>query len=115
MLSPEDEKKLLEFFSAEDSPWVWVDIVTDVGPTQLEEYFKNVLGAKTLHHWSPSHPEGYLEIEEPRKAVIHWIIGDKMEIVGMFGAEDVDFDEIDDALSATIIQNSVIRIFSEKY
>jgi len=42
-------------------------------------------------------------------------LGEKNELVSIFGVEDVDFDEIDDSLSATIIQNSVIRIFSEKF
>ncbi len=115
MFSKEDEERIKEFFDNGDSEWLWIDIITNVGPTKLEEYFKELLNARTLHHWSPTHPEGYIEVESPKKAVIHWILGEKMEIIGMFETDDVDFDEIDDSLSATIIQNSVIRIFSEKY
>jgi hypothetical protein len=115
MLSSEDELKIKESFENDDSKWLWIDIITNIGPTKLEEYFQELLGAKTLHHWSPTHPEGYIEIEMPRKAVIHWVLGEKNELVSIFGVEDVDFDEIDNSLSATIIQNSVIRIFSEKF
>ncbi len=115
MFSQEQQEKLKNAVNKYDAPWIWVDIITTLGPTTLEEFFKGVFSGDFLHHWSPTSPEGYLEIRNDKNIVIHWLLGEKNEIVAISPLDDVDFDKIDDALSATIIQNSVIRIFSEKY
>ncbi len=115
MLSEEEEEKIKSSWRDLKSPWIWVDILTNVGPTKLERYFKEIFNGDFLHHWSPTFPEGYLEIKGEKNMVIHWVLAEENKLIGIFPLDDVDFDEIDDALSATIIQNSVIRIFSEKF
>ncbi len=115
MLSKEDENRIKTLVEELDSEWIWIDILTNVGPTKLERYFKEIFEGDFLHHWSPTYPEGYLEIRGRKNMVIHWVLGEKNQLIGVFPLDDVDFDEIDEALSATIIQNSVIRIFSEKF
>ncbi len=115
MFSKEDEKKFKNVIKEYPSPWVWIDITTTLGPTSLENYFKSIFSGDFLHHWSPTYPEGYLEIKNERNIVVHWVLGEKNEIIAISPQDDVDFDKIDDALASTIIQNSVIRIFSGKY
>jgi len=115
MLPKEDEEKIKKSIKETEALWIWVDILTNVGPTKLERYFKGIIEGDFLHHWSPTYPEGYLEIRGEKNIVIHWVLGEENKIIGMFPLDDVDFDEIDEALSSTIIQNSVIRIFSDKY
>ncbi len=115
MLSKEDEERIKNSWNDFDSPWIWVDILTNVGPTKLERYFKEIFKGDFLHHWSPTYPEGYLEIKGKKNMVIHWVLAEENKLIGVYPLEDIDFDEIDEALSATIIQNSVIRIFSEKF
>ncbi len=118
MITDEDIKRILEFFHSTQCPWVWVDIVTRMGPTRLENFFREKISEDTLNHWSPTTPEGYLEIgfsADERGIVIHWMVGEEDKVVNVNCADDVDFDEIDKSLAATIIHNSVIRIMSEKF
>jgi len=115
MLPKKDEERIKSSLKEAEGEWIWVDILTTVGPTKLERYFKDIIEGDFLHHWSPTSPEGYLEIRGNRNVVIHWVLGEENKIIGIFSLDDVDFDEIDEALSSTIIQNSVIRIFSDKY
>ncbi len=116
MFSEKDVNDISNFLKKEDCPWFWIDITTTMGPTKLEEYFKGLIGGDTLNHWSPSTPEGYLEISGNEKnVVIHWIIGENDKLVNFTCVECVDFDEIDKSLASTIIHNSVIRIMSEKF
>ena len=115
MFNKEQKREFTKIVEKCDSPWIWIDITTTMGPTTLEKFFKEIFKGDFLHHWSPTFPEGYLEIKNKKNIVIHWILGEKDEIISSSPQEDVDFDKIDDALSSTIIQNSVIRIFSEKY
>ncbi len=115
MFSKEDEGKFRDALKKYNSRWIWIDVTTTLGPTSLENYFKSIFSGDFLHHWSPTCPEGYLEIKNDKNIVVHWILGEKNEIIAISPQEDVDFDKIDDALASTIIQNSVIRIFSEKY
>ena len=115
MFSQEDREKFIKSVDEYDSEWIWIDVVTTMGPTKFERYFKEIFKGDFLHHWSPTYPEGYLEIRSERNIVVHWVLGEKNEIIAISPLDDVDFDKIDDTLSATIVQNSVIRIFSEKY
>ena len=80
----------------------------------MDDFFKELIQGDTLSHWSPTVPEGYLEIVD-KKIVIHWIVGEKSKLVNITCVDDVDFDEIDKSLSSTIIHNSVIRILSENF
>ncbi len=115
MFSQRDVEKFQRALEEYDSEWIWIDIITNMGPTKLEKYFKDIFEGDFLHHWSPTYPEGYLEIHNKKNIVVHWIIGEENKIISIYSQKDVDFDEIDDVLSSTLIQNSVIRIFSEKY
>ena len=115
MLSKEDVEKLKDFVKNAKKRWIWVDMTTTDGPTKLERDFKALFKGEALHHWSPTLPEGYLEIHYHKSIVIHWIIGEKNSLLKIQEMDYVDFDEIDKALSSTIIQNSVIRLFSEKF
>jgi len=115
MLSNEELSTITNFLKKNSCKWVWVDITTTMGPTKLENFFVEKLGGSSLNHWSPSTPEGYLELTGAQDIVIHWIIGEKDALVNITCADDVDFDEIDKSLASTIIHNSVIRIMSEKF
>jgi hypothetical protein len=115
MLSKGDEERIKNSLKEIEGKWIWIDILTNIGPTKLERYFQGMIEGDFLHHWSPTYPEGYLEIRGSRNVVIHWVLGEENKIIGIFPLDDVDFDEIDEALSSTIIQNSVIRIFSDKF
>ncbi len=117
MITDEDIERIIDFFKSNSCAWVWVDIVTNMGPTKLENFFREKISEDTLNHWSPTTPEGYLEIgvENERGIVVHWMIGEEDKVVNVSCADDVDFDEIDKSLAATIIHNSVIRIMSEKF
>ncbi len=118
MLSEQELKAIREFINSSTKPWIWVDITTTDGPTRLENSFKSVFRGNYIHHWSPALPEGYLEIREidrSKNMVIHWVLGERDALLKIQEMQEVDFDEIDDALSSTIIQNSVIRLFSEKF
>ena len=118
MITDEDIASILDFFRTTDCEWVWVDITTKMGPTKLENFFREKISEDTLNHWSPTTPEGYLEIgslPDGRGIVIHWMISEEDKVVNVSCADDVDFDEIDKSLASTIIHNSVIRIMSEKF
>jgi len=115
MLSPEDMENLQKFVGDSKKPWIWVDMTTTMGPTRLENYFRDMFDGEIIHHWSPTLPEGYLEIHSRKNIVIHWVLGEANKILKLQEMEDVDFDDIDEMLSSTIIQNSVIRLFSEKF
>ncbi len=115
ILSEEEEKRLQRAIEKSPRPWVWVDLLTKEGPTVLERYFQSLLKGDILHHWSPTTPEGYLEIQDEKGIVIHWVLGEENKIVNIEYLQNVDFDEIDESLSSTLIQNSVIRLFSEKF
>ncbi len=115
MFSPEDRERFKKFIKECQCKWAWVDVTTTMGPTKLEKYFKNMVSGDFLNHWSPTSPEGYLEIKGEKNIVIHWIIGERDKLVNISALEDVDFDEIDKSLASTIIHNSVIRILSDNF
>lgn len=115
MLSQEEIEELRRFADASKKDWIWVDITTTYGPTRLENFFKSIFKGYAIHHWSPTVPEGYLEIQGEKNIVIHWVLGERNRVLKMQEMDNVDFDNIDEALSSTIIQNSVIRLFSEKF
>ncbi len=115
MLSKEDQEKILNFLSENNCPWTWLDIITAVGPTKLENFFRGLFGGDFLSHWSPTVPEGYLEINSDKRIVVHWVVGEENKLVNITCMDDVDFDEIDKSLASTIIHNSVIRILSENF
>ncbi len=114
MLSNEEQEKILNFLSENHCKWTWIDLITAAGPTKIEKFFKDLIPGDTLSHWSPTVPEGYLEIVD-KKIVIHWIVGEESKLVNITCVDDVDFDEIDKSLASTIIHNSVIRILSENF
>jgi len=115
MFKDGDLEKLKKFVQEHSCNWIWIDITTAVGPTKLQNFFKNLIEGEFFNHWSPAAPEGYLEIKGGKNIVIHWIIGEENKLVNMTCVDDVDFDEIDKSLSSTIIHNSVIRILSENF
>ena len=116
MFTNEEIKKIEEFVKNCSQRWAWSDIITTMGPTKLQNFLSEIFSGEIHHHWSPTTPEGYVEIKDPTKnIVVHWLIGEKDEIVNLSCLEDVDFDEIDKSLSSTIIQNSVIRLLSEDF
>ncbi len=115
ILSEEEEITLRKAIEESPKPWIWVDLLTKEGPTALERYFQSLFHGDILHHWSPVTPEGYLEIQDEKGIVIHWVLGEENRIVSIEYLQNVDFDEIDESLSSTLIQNSVIRLFSEKF
>ncbi|NPA75981.1 MAG: hypothetical protein GXO25_07890 [Euryarchaeota archaeon] len=114
-MQEEEFSKIFDFLSTCHGKWAWVDLITIMGPTKIERVFKEKLERDVLNHWSPSVPEGYLEVLSEPPLVIHWVIGEEDRIAGMNCVDDVDFDEIDRSLASTIIHNSVIRIMSEKF
>ncbi len=115
MFKKEDVEKLKKFIRDYDCNWVWVDAITTLGPTKLENFFRGLINGDFLSHWSPTAPEGYLEIKGGKNIVIHWIIGEEDKIVNITCVDEVDFDEIDKSLASTIIHNSVIRILSDNF
>ena len=115
MLSEDEINNIMDFVKKSNKSWIWIDVTTIHGPTKLENYFTNLFAGDSIHHWSPTAPEGYLEIHSIKNIVIHWILGETNKVLKLQDMDHVDFDEIDKALSSTIIQNSVIRLFSEKF
>ena len=110
-----DREKIVNFVRNCKTPWAWIDIITTMGPTKLQNFFGELFSGRVYNHWSPTTPEGYLEINSSKNIVIHWLVGEKDKIVNLYCLDDVDFDRIDKSLSSTIIQNSVIRILSENF
>ncbi len=115
MFKKEDMEKFKKFIRDCDCNWAWVDVITTMGPTKLENFFKSLVNGDFFNHWSPATPEGYLEIKGEKNIVIHWIIGEEDKIVNITSVEDVDFDKIDKSLASTMIHNSVIRILSDNF
>ena len=115
MFKEEDMRKLKKFIHDCNCNWAWIDAITTMGPTKLENFFKEFIDGEFFNHWSPATPEGYLEIKGGKNVVIHWIIGEEDKIVNATCLEEVDFDEIDKSLASTIIHNSVIRILSDNF
>ncbi len=115
MFPQEDIEKFRNFINDCECRWAWVDVTTTMGPTKLERYFRSIVEGDFLNHWSPTSPEGYLEIKGSKNIVIHWIIGERDKLVNITPLDDVDFDEIDKSLASTIIHNSVIRILSDNF
>ncbi len=114
MLTDEERKKIFKFLEEHECRWTWIDMTSNVGPTRVEDFFRELLNEDTLNHWSPAVPEGYLEIPS-KKIVVHWIIAETSRLISITCVDDVDFDEIDKSLASTIIHNSVIRILSENF
>ncbi len=107
--------RIINFFKDCQGKWAWVDLITVMGPTKIERVFKDEFEADAINHWSPSIPEGYLELLTEPRVVIHWVIGEEDKVVAMSCVDSVDFDDIDKAMASSIIHNSVIRILSEKF
>ena len=115
MLSNEEINEILNFSKTSDCEWIWVDLTTTYGPTKMERIFKEALGGDVFSHWSPTVPEGYLEIIGDKKTVIHWVIGESDHVLNISCVDTVDFDNIDKSFASTIIHNSVIRILLENF
>ncbi len=115
MFPNEEIEKIKTFVKNCNHEWAWCDIITTMGPTKLQNFFTEIFLGELHHHWSPTTPEGYIEIKSSKNIVIHWLIGEKDEVINLSCLEDVNFDEIDKSLSSTIIQNSVIRLLSEDF
>ncbi len=110
-----DFEKISSFLKGCSMKVAWVDFITNHGPTKIESMFKERYGVDAINHWSPSVPEGYLEVFTEPVLVVHWVIGEENRLVDMSCIDSVDFDEIDRSMASSIIHNSVIRILSEKF